>query len=429
MPQTVKYIAVFLLIPLLSLSNLLSAEEPPAETSETVENDNQAPEAPAAETHPIHVFKNATVPESTDPIKISSTFGTQNLKLYKLPFEDNYPTGPFERLHDNQYLFITKCGEVYFTKLEEQLELIKPGKSLTKFIPGGENSTDESSAKQVVYCKDLSGVKDSLLIGNSLFVSYTTWDEAFNGARLAVSEFGIDLENDEVIFKREIYLSRPAIKEPFLGHQVGGKLALGENNNTLFLSIGDFSKPERVQDKTTSIGKVIKIDLQRLSAEVFSTGHRSPSGGLFYDRDSNELWLSEHGPRGGDEINLVKKGKNYGWPIVSYGTIYERDGMGNYYGNKFNSHDGYEKPVMTFVPSVGIGAIAKYADTGKNDYWDNDYFIAGMAAMTLYRVKKEGANLVYAEPVLTGYRIRSIKIDAQGNFYMKTDHNQFIVSE
>jgi len=114
---------------------------------------------------------------------------------------------------------------------------------------------------------------------------------------------------------------------------------------------------------------------------------------------------------------------------VSYGTIYERDGMGNYYGNKFNSHEGYEKPAMTFVPSIGIGPIAKYASTGKNDYWDNDLFVAGMASLTLYRIKREGNQLVYAEPVLNGYRIRAMEIDEHGNFYIRTDHNQFLMSE
>jgi hypothetical protein len=369
-------------------------------------------------------------PVSTEPVRISSVFGTQNLKVYPLPFEDKYPTGPFERLADNQYLFITKCGDVYFTKLEnEELKPLKPAIQLTKYFPGYEDSTDESAARNVVYCKDLSGVKDSLLVGNSLFVAYTTWDEKNNGVRLAVSEFELDPVNLEIIFEREIYLSRPAIKEPLLGHQVGGKLALGEDDHTIYLSIGDFSKPDKVQDKTTSLGKVIRIDLQRLRARAYAMGFRSPSGGLMYDRESQELWLTEHGPRGGDEVNLIREGRNYGWPIVSYGTIYERDGMGNYYGNKFNSHEGYEKPVMTFVPSIGIGPIAKYASTGKNDYWDNDYFIAGMASHTLYRIKKEGSRLVYAEPVLTGYRIRAMKIDHDGNFYLKTDSNQLLISE
>jgi glucose/arabinose dehydrogenase len=364
-----------------------------------------------------------------EPVRIQSIFGTSNLKEFSLPFEDNYPMGPFEKIDVSQYLFISKCGDIHFAKLENEIVLAKTGKKLSKFIPGDEASTAESDAKNVVYCKDLSGVKDSLLINNTLFVAYTVWDSQFNGVRLAVSEFELDKNAYELIFKREIYLSRPAVKEPILGHQVGGKLALGENDSTLYLSVGDFSKPERVQDNTTSIGKVIRIDLKRLNAEVFASGLRSPSGGLLYDRDSNELWLTEHGPKGGDEINLIKRNKNYGWPIVSYGTIYERDGMGNYYGNNFNSHEGFEKPVMTFLPSIGIGPIAKYASTGKNDYWDNNYFFAGMASRTLYRAKKEGTSFVYAEPVLTGYRIRAIKIDTQGTFYIRTDESQLLISE
>lgn len=364
-----------------------------------------------------------------EPPRISSVFGTQPLKVYKLPFEDQYPSGPFERLDKHLFLFISKCGDVYFVRQNDTMELVKPGKPLTKFIPGGDTSSDESSSKQLVYCKELSGVKDSLLIGKTLYVAYTAWDEVTNGVRLAVSEFAVDVENSELSFDREIYISRPAIKEPILGHQVGGKLALGENERTLYLSIGDFSKPDRVQDKTTSLGKVMRIDLQRLNAEVYATGFRSPSGGLFYDKESNELWLTDHGPRGGDEINLIKRGKNYGWPIVSYGTIYERDGMSGYYGNKFNSHEGHEKPLMTFVPSIGIGPLAKYPKTGRNDFWDNDFFIAGMGNTTLYRVRREGTTLVYAEPVLSDYRIRAIQIDANGTFYLKTDHNQLLISE
>jgi len=96
-----------------------------------------------------------------------------------LPFEDAYPSGSFEKLDKNQFLFISKCGDVYFTKIDfsqpdAELALAKPSKSLSKYIPGGDESTDESSSKKVVYCKDLSGVKDSLIIKNSLFIAYTT---------------------------------------------------------------------------------------------------------------------------------------------------------------------------------------------------------------------------------------------------------------
>ncbi len=412
-----------------------SAQQTPVDTSKPV-TEKPASEKPADTANPLPIYApdfnpshQAVEEPVVEPPKIASVYGSQNLKEYRIPFDDQYPSGPFERLDKNVFLFISKCGEVYFTRLNGELTLIKPGAALTKFIPGNEGSPDESSSKKVVYCKDLSGVKDSLLVGKSLYVAYTTWDDNQNGVRLAVTEYEVDLINSDVVFQREIYLSRPAIKEPILGHQVGGKLVLGENDNTLYLSIGDFSKPERVQDKTTSVGKVIRINLQQLNAEVYAVGFRSPSGGLYYDRESNELWLAEHGPRGGDEINLIKRGKNYGWPIVSYGTIYERDGMGGYYGNKFNSHEGYEKPAMTFLPSIGVGPVAKYPSTGRNDYWDNDLFVAGMANTTLLRIKKEGSTLVYAEPVLQGYRIREIQIDQSGTFYLKTDHNQLLISD
>ena len=86
-------------------------------------------------------------------------------------------------------------------------------------------------------------------------------------------------------------------------------------------------------------------------------------------------------------------------------------------------------PAMTFVPSIGVGPIARYPASGKNEYWENDYFVAGMVAMSLLRVRKEGERLVYAEPVLKGYRIRAIKFDQHGNFYLKTDHDQLLLSD
>lgn len=360
---------------------------------------------------------------------IISNFGIKKLKLYKLPFNDDYPTGPFEKLDEKRFLFISKCGNVYFSEIKDELTLIKPSTHLAKIIHWSETSGTNAINEQIVHCHHFSGVKDTLLIGNSLFVSYTTWDKSQNAVRLAVSELEIDISNSSLTFKRDIFLSDPAIKEPILGHQVGGKLAAGASINELFLAVGDFSRPEHVQNQATSIGKLFRINLKNLNSEIFSTGHRSPSGGLFYDQDIKELWLTEHGPHGGDEINLIKKGKNYGWPLVSYGTLYERLGMGNYYGNTFNSHEGFEKPAMTFVPSIGIGAIAKYPTTGMNEYWDNDYFVAGMASKTLYRIKKEGSSLIYAEPVLRGYRIRDLDIDTRGNFYIKTDQNQLLISQ
>jgi len=370
------------------------------------------------------------VPEARQ-VKLSSIFGTEDLEVRELPFSDQYPTGPFEMLGNKQFLFITKCGEVYFTKINEssEIEITKHANPLTK---PGLDEREESKGDDydgLVYCKELAGVKDSLLLGNTLYVAYTTWDHEANGARLAVSAFELDQDNAELTFRKDIFVTYPAIKEPFLGHQVGGKMVLGMDDDTMFLSVGDFSKPDGVQDPATALGKMIKINLRDASAEIYASGLRSPSGGLYFDRDHHELWETEHGPKGGDEINLIKQGKNYGWPLVSYGTLYEREGMGNYYGNKYNSHEKFEKPAFVFNPSIGVGAIAKYPKTGKNEYWEGGFFVAGMAANNLLYMRKEGERLVYAEPVLSDYRIRALKIDKNGRFFMKTDNDQFLWME
>ncbi|SNR87663.1 Glucose / Sorbosone dehydrogenase [Methylobacillus rhizosphaerae] len=364
-------------------------------------------------------------------VKLSSIFGNEDLQVRELPFSDQYPTGPFEMLGNKRFLFITKCGEVYFTQINASgdIEITKHADTISKpeTSPREESKGDEYDG--LVYCRELAGVKDSLLVGNTLYLAYTTWDHEANGARLAVSAFELDQENSELTFRRDIFLTYPAVKEPFLGHQVGGKLVLGADDHTMFLSVGDFSKPDGVQNPDTALGKMIKINLRDFSAEIYATGLRSPSGGLYFDRESNELWETEHGPKGGDEINLIKQGKNYGWPVVSYGTLYEREGMGNYYGNNYNSHENFEKPAFAFLPSVGVGAIAKYPRTGKNEYWEDGFFVAGMADNSLLYMRKEGERLVYAEPVLREYRIRVLKIDKNGRFFMKTDNDQFLWME
>jgi glucose/arabinose dehydrogenase len=356
--------------------------------------------------------------------RIGSVFGTENLRVYPLPIDDEFPSGPFEILGNKRFLFISKCGEAYFAALDDnEIERTQAPQRLSK------SDDDDDDAKPLVYCQGSSGVKDSLRVNNSLYVSYIVWDDMQNGARLAVSEFTLDVVNSRLIYKRDIFVSNPAIKEPFLGMQAGGKLALGESDDTVYLAIGDFGKPQGVQDASTSLGKLMKINTKAGTVSLYASGLRSPSGGLYFDHEAGELWETEHGPRGGDEINLIREGSNYGWPLVSYGTMYERDGNGDYYGNSYNGHEGYEKPIFTFVPSIGVGSIARYPKSGRNAYWENSFFVAGMATTSLYHMKKEGHRLVYAEPVLSGYRIRVVKIDADGRFYLKTDHNQLLISE
>jgi aldose sugar dehydrogenase len=349
--------------------------------------------------------------------RIQSVFGSIGLKIFDLPFDDVTPSGPMEVLGPQSFLFVTACGKVIFTSIADD-----------KLTVGATASLDEltkSRGLEPVYCDNGAGVKGTLVLKGKLYVSHHIFDYRDNKAYLVVREF--TLHAGELKFTREVLRTTPGVNEPFIGFQSGGRMA--SDGTALLIALGDFSKPRLTRVPGSLLGKVLRINLANLSYEVVSRGLRSPTGGLFYDAETNLLWETEHGPRGGDEINLIKRGKDYGWPVVSYGTSYERDGMGDYYGNAYNTHTGYEKPKYVFMPDIGIGMLAKYPSTGPVEYWHGDYFLSGMANSTLYRVRIEGEHVVYAEPVLQGFRIREVVIHQGGAIYLKTDDGRLLISD
>jgi glucose/arabinose dehydrogenase len=349
--------------------------------------------------------------------RIQSIFGSIGLKSYDLPFDDMTPSGPMEVLGPESFLFLTACGKVSFASIADDKMAVAATSSLDELT--------KRRALEPVYCDNGAGVKGTLVLKGKLYVTHHIFDYRDNKAYLVLREFVLGA--GQLKFTREILRTRPGVNEPFFGFQSGGRMA--SDGTAIFLAIGDFSKPRLTKLPKSLLGKLLRIDLATLSHEVFSRGLRSPTGGLFYDPETKFLWETEHGPRGGDELNLIRREKDYGWPAVSYGTSYERDGMGDYYGNAYNTHEGYEKPKYVFMPDIGIGMLAKYPSTGPLEYWHGDYFVAGMANSTLYRLRIEGQHVVYAEPVLQGFRIRELVIRHDGVMYLKTDDGHLLISD
>ena len=160
----------------------------------------------------------------------------------------------------------------------------------------------------------------------------------------------------------------------FNAHQSGGKLYKFDEKNILF-STGDFRYRKLAQDKLSVFGKIIKINMINSDLKILSMGHRNPQG-LLYDNSNNFILSTEHGPNGGDEVNLnlspSKELKNFGWPISSYGEHYGgKDKKGNIIDEKnkikykkyplHKSHKDYNfiEPLTYFVPSIGISQIIK----------------------------------------------------------------------
>ena len=148
-------------------------------------------------------------------------------------------------------------------------------------------------------------------------------------------------------------------------------------------------------------------DLNTSKLEIFSKGHRNP-GSVFVDQ--NVILSTEHGPRGGDEINLIKKDGNYGWPTSSYGDLYFSKKKSPYYKKSHKKYDFIE-PIYSYVPSIGISAITKVPNNF-DEYWEDNYLIASLYGNSIYRVKFDNdySKILFSEKIFIGERIRDIKI-------------------
>ncbi len=218
-------------------------------------------------------------------------------------------------------------------------------------------------------------------------------------------------------------------KKRFNGHQSGGRMIyidkesphniFNSSSDKLLFSVGDFrsSKSKNIPlagDDRSIFGKILLIDLENQEYRVFSKGHRNPQG-LYYDKKNKIILSTEHGPYGGDEINLISSGKNYGWPISSYGENYPDNNKDrvkdNFEFKKSHSDFGYEEPIFAFTKSLGISEIIKVPDDF-NHKWKNSFLAATLNGHIIVRFNLDNTleNLQTAEFIYVGERIRDIKI-------------------
>jgi hypothetical protein len=219
----------------------------------------------------------------------------------------------------------------------------------------------------------------------------------------------------------------PGLVAPYFTLGVGGKMAL--KNGKLYFTVGDFSL-DRINGLSTDIaaqnlnlpwGKINYINLLDNTFHYYTIGHRNPLG-LVFLKDGT-LLSSENGPQGGDEINVIEKGFNYGWPYKSFGTKY---GSFSEYSKSLpnqRSNFKYEAPIYAFVPSPALTDIEQL--TGFHHKWNDDLLIGSLKAMTLFHVKLEGNRIIFVEPVLIGSRIRSLA-QSDGLIYVLTDEGTIL---
>ena len=219
------------------------------------------------------------------------------------------------------------------------------------------------------------------------------------------------------------------------GRHFGSRIAF-DGQGHVFFSLGDRGVRENGQDLTTHAGSILRLNLdgsvpkdnpfvgKRIDGveplpEIWSYGHRNPQG-LYFDAPTGELWSIEHGPRGGDEINLIEKGKNYGWPVVSHGQEY----WGPFDVGEAKSKPEMEDPRKVYVPSIAPSGLVRYRGDKFPD-WQGDLFSGAMKLTHLNRVElDEQGQAVGEERLLTelGQRIRNVIQDSEGYLYVATDN-------
>ncbi len=204
------------------------------------------------------------------------------------------------------------------------------------------------------------------------------------------------------------------------------------NDGTLLISVGDgFNLREEAQRLNSHIGTIVRVtdeggvppdnpfvDQADALPEIFSYGHRNAQG-LVVDPDTGLIWSHEHGPRGGDELNLIRPGANYGWPVATHGIDYSGARI-----SPFTSRPGMVDPLIDWTPSIAPAGMSQYRGELFPD-WHGDLLVASLAERSLRRVRIDGEAVLGDEivPLDLGRRLRDVQVGPGGALYLLTDES------
>jgi aldose sugar dehydrogenase len=369
-------------------------------------------------------------PEATQPFKMTT------VATFELPWRIAF-------LPDGRMLVTEKIGPIWLVSSQGEK------------IAALENTP-------AVYWQGQNGMLGVFLSPNyktdqSIYITYIEPGDYGGGQALARAKLNLGrvprLENFTVLW-RQMPRGR--------GGQAGGQIAFSADGQYLYMSVGDRQRMTPAQDPDQPVGKILRLTLDGkpapgnpnfgktgaatiplidpptnteaaktapvvstytfpgpnlTPAETWASGFRAPYGLAF--SPAGELWEVEHGPRGGDELNLIEKGKNYGWPLVSYGMNYDQVPIPNP-----DTRPDLAKPVLYWVPVIAPGNLMFYHGTKTFPQWDGSGFVSGLASMALVRISFDGKGGAKAvERWAVGKRIRDVEEGPDGSLWMLEDAN------
>jgi cytochrome c2 len=308
------------------------------------------------------------------------------LEEYRAAAKSKYPhlTHDFRKVRYNDLLFLAGRDEAMLVI------------SYTEWRPEHE-----------CYCTAIARVRLSQPVGSlvSLVVTQDEW---------------------EVVYRTKPCLPLKARMRALEGHMAGGRIAPA-GQGRIYLGSGDYhldgvwAQAALPQQDDNDYGKILEIDLNKGTSSVVSKGHRNVQG-IATDA-MGRLWATEHGPRGGDELNLIRAGQDYGWPRATLGTRYNK--LPWPAAGQYGRHDHFQPPVFAWLPSIGISNVTVVADFDRS--WDGDLLVAALEGRSLYRVRVSGESVQFAERIEIGERIRYVLQHTEGRLVLWTDAKNLIV--
>ncbi len=338
-----------------------------------------------------------------------------------------------EPLPDGTFLITEKAGRMRIVDAKGQVS--EPIAGLLPVGQGGVSADSSQGGLPPITARGQGGLLDVALSpgfakDRTIYWSFSEQREGGSGTSVATGTLSTDgkrLDNVRVIFR--------AMPTHNNGLHFGSRLAFGPDQK-LYVTLGDrFDKATmrpQAQNTTSHIGKVVRINpdgtiptdnpfagQEGSLGDIWSIGHRNIQSATFDDK--GRLWTVEHGPRGGDELNLIEKGKNYGWPIISYGEEYSGEAIP---GN-ITAREGLEQPVYYWDPVIAPSGMEYYTGDVFPE-WKGSIFIGGLASKRLVRLVMTDNRVTGEEHLLRDRdkRIRDVRQGPDGALYVVTDESK-----
>jgi glucose/arabinose dehydrogenase len=326
-------------------------------------------------------------------------------------------------VHPWALAFLPNGGNMLITERPGRLRIATPDGKLTAPIEGVPKvfASGQGGLHDVVLDRDFGR-------NRTIYFCYAEPARGDGGGQTAlaraqlVEEGAPRLDGVRTIFRQE--------GPPSSGNHFGCRIVQARDGN-LFLTMGDhFTARDEAQKLSNHIGKIVRIapdgavpkdnpfvGRDDAKPEIWSYGHRNSQGAALHPT-SGKLWMHEHGPRGGDEVNIPEKGKNYGWPVIGFGIDYSGAKI-----HQSTNRSGMEQPVKYWVPSIAPSGMAFY----QGDLfpaWRGSLFVGALSGRMVARLALDGEKVTGEERLLQGLRerIRDVRAGPDGALYLVTDN-------